>query len=87
MGSAIAGDGTIYADFTEDNKNVEAIRYSLSKGQNHIDTAQIYGAGHTDELIGQAIRGVERESYVLATKFWKTHASKEGVIDYVQRAP
>jgi diketogulonate reductase-like aldo/keto reductase len=54
-----------------DSAAVEAIRYSVSKGQNHIDTAEMYGGGHTDEVVGQAIAGLEREDLFIADKLWQ----------------
>ncbi len=52
---------------------VEAIRYSISKGQNHIDCAELYGAFHTDEVVGKAISGLVRPIYcrqTLENKRW-----------------
>lgn len=51
---------------------IEAIRYSISKGQNHIDCAELYGAFHTDEVVGKAIAGLERADLYIADKLWKT---------------
>lgn len=54
----------------------EAIRYSISKGQNHIDCAELYGAFHTDEVVGKAIAGLKREDLYIADKLWKTSVGK-----------
>ena len=37
-----------FADYDNDEKYIEALRYSLKIGQNHIDTAYTYGDGHTE---------------------------------------
>ena len=79
MGGARFDDGTVYADYDHDDEAVDAIRYSLSKGQNHIDTAQLYGAGHTEEIVGKAIRGMAREEIFLASKVFKSHALRSSV--------
>lgn len=55
---------------------VEAIRYSISKGQNHLDCAELYGAFYTDEVVGQAIAGLTREDLYIADKLWKTSVGK-----------
>ena len=55
---------------------IEAIRYSISKGQNHIDCAELYGAFHTDEVVGKAVAGLEREDLYIADKLWKTSVGK-----------
>ena len=53
-------------------KEIEAIRYSLSKGQNHIDCAELYGAFYTDEVVGEAIAEVNRHDLYIADKLWKS---------------
>ena len=79
MGGARLDDGALYADYRRDEQEVEAIRYSLSMGQNHIDTAQLYGAGHTEEIVGTAIQGADRERLFIASKVWKSHSLRHAV--------
>lgn len=79
MGGDRLSDGNPYADYREDEREAEAIRYSISKGQNHIDTAQLYGAGHTEEIVGQAIRGLDRSKLFVATKVWRSHSLRHAV--------
>ena len=86
MGSHMTEDRTINAVLDEDEKHIAAIKHSIKNGQNHIDSAQIYGSGYTDELVGKAIAGEDRNQLYIATKFWKTHASELGVENYVNRA-
>ncbi len=74
MGGSRMSDGTIFADYEQDQEEAEAIRYAVSCGQNHIDTAQLYGAGHTEEIVGRAIRELNRDELFIATKVWKSHA-------------
>jgi diketogulonate reductase-like aldo/keto reductase len=76
MGGTRWPDGTVFADYDNDRREIEAIRYALSRGQNHIDTAQFYGATHTEELVGEAIRGVDRSTLFIASKVWKSHAMR-----------
>lgn len=70
---------TTFAVYDHDEEAIAAIRYSIEKGQNHIDTAQMYGAGHTEEVVGQAIRGYDRNSLFIASKLWKSHATRSAV--------
>lgn len=51
---------------------IEALRYSISKGQNHLDRAELYGAFYTDEVVGKAIVGLNREDIYISDKLWKT---------------
>ena len=55
---------------------VDAIRYSITKGQNHIDCAELYGAFYTDEVVGRALDGQRREDLYIADKLWKTSVGK-----------
>ncbi len=68
--------GAWEADYDNDDEAIAAIRYSIKQGQNHIDSGQIYGAGHTDEVIGKAIAGVKREDLFITDKVWETHVGK-----------
>lgn len=62
--------------YENEKAEIEAIRFSISKGQNHIDGAELYGAFHTDEVIGKAIAGLNREDLYIADKLWKTSVGK-----------
>lgn len=50
---------------------IEAIQYSISQGQNHIDTAELYGGGYTDTIVGRAIADTPREELFVADKLWR----------------
>ena len=51
----------------DDDESVRAIRAGLDAGINWIDTAAIYGHGHSEELVATAIAG-RRDEVVVATK-------------------
>jgi aryl-alcohol dehydrogenase-like predicted oxidoreductase len=51
----------------DDNESVAAIQRSLDLGISFIDTADVYGFGHSEEITGKALKG-RREKAVLATK-------------------
>ena len=68
-----AGDyGSVVPAYGNEDQEIEAIRYSLSLGQNHLDCAELYGGFYTDEVIGQAIEESRREDLYIADKLWKT---------------
>jgi aryl-alcohol dehydrogenase-like predicted oxidoreductase len=50
------------------DESIATIHRALDLGVLFLDTADIYGAGHNEELVGEAIRG-RRDEVVLATKF------------------
>ncbi|HEU5122090.1 MAG TPA: aldo/keto reductase [Candidatus Saccharimonadales bacterium] len=62
--------------YENEDEEVAAIRYSLSKGQNHIDCAELYGAFHTDEVVGKALVGLDRSDLFIADKLWRTSVGK-----------
>ncbi|KAA8884490.1 aldo/keto reductase [Nocardia colli] len=56
-----------YGD-ADDAQSIETLRHALDLGVSLLDTADFYGAGHNEELLGKAIAG-RRDEVVLATKF------------------
>jgi 2,5-diketo-D-gluconate reductase B len=62
-----------------EEQEIEAIRYSISKGQNHIDCAELYGGFYTDEVVGRALAGQNREDLYIADKLWKSSLAKGNV--------
>jgi aryl-alcohol dehydrogenase-like predicted oxidoreductase len=52
----------------DDAESIRAIHRALDLGVTHIDTAEIYGPFHSEELVGQAIKD-RRDQVVVATKF------------------
>ncbi|MDL2362990.1 MAG: aldo/keto reductase [Patescibacteria group bacterium] len=71
--------------YGNEETEIEAIRYSISNGQNHIDCAELYGAFYTDEIVGRAIVGLERTDLYIADKLWRTSLEKRLVWPTVQK--
>jgi aryl-alcohol dehydrogenase-like predicted oxidoreductase len=53
---------------TDDATSISTIHRALELGCRFLDTADMYGCGHNEELLGKALRG-KRDGVVLATKF------------------
>src|SRR5437588_9507496 len=74
-----------------DDESIATIHRSLDLGMNFLDTADMYGVGHNEELVGRAIQG-RRNEVVLATKFGNVRAPDgkflgvNGKPDYVRSA-
>jgi len=62
-----------------DDATIEAVHACLEVGIDTFDTAVRYGSGHSEEMLGKALKGVNRSEYVLIAKAWPTHYSKEGM--------
>jgi aryl-alcohol dehydrogenase-like predicted oxidoreductase len=56
----------------DDDQSIRSIHLALELGANLIDTADAYGTGHSEEVIGRALAG-RRGDAVIATKFGFTH--------------
>lgn len=74
MGTWAVGGGTWWGD-NDDSRSVEAIHKALDGGITWIDTAAVYGFGHSEEVVGRALKG-RRDRVVLSTKCglqWENH--------------
>jgi len=82
---SIIGQGTWMIENSGDSNSnnllaIKALQLGLDLGMNHIDTAEMYGNGKAEELVGQAIAGRKREDIFLAGKVLPSNASYEGTI-------
>ena len=76
---AVIGQGTWFIEEGEPSVTVSALRRGVDLGMTHIDTAELYGSGAAEELVGQAIAG-RRDEVFLVSKVLPDHASRAGVI-------
>lgn len=67
MGFGLWAAGGDYWGPTEDQRILDAIDAALEAGINFFDTADVYGGGHSEELLGQAMKG-RRDQFIVATK-------------------
>src|SRR5438309_5184694 len=51
------------------DESVRIIHRALDSGINFVDTADVYSAGESEEIVGKALAGGRRDTVVLATKF------------------
>src|SRR5919199_1995848 len=55
---------------TDHDESIRIIHRAFDAGINFIDTADVYSAGESEEIVGKALAGGRRDDVVLATKFW-----------------
>jgi aryl-alcohol dehydrogenase-like predicted oxidoreductase len=48
----------------DDNEAIAAMQRAIENGMNWIDTAAVYGLGHSEELVGKAIKGMKAKPYI-----------------------
>jgi len=78
--------GGMSSDYSQDDKHVHTIREAIHMGYTHIDTAEMYGAGHTEELLGKAMKGFAREHLFITTKVWSTNLRYKDVLKALSRS-
>ncbi|EHP71070.1 MAG: aldo/keto reductase [Metallosphaera yellowstonensis] len=74
------GGGYWSADRTRDSHWLDLLKYVVEKGINLFDTAEMYGDGHAEELLGQALKGEDQDEFTVITKVWNNHLKYDDVI-------
>jgi diketogulonate reductase-like aldo/keto reductase len=82
---SVIGQGTWHIDEGDRASAMAALRRGLDLGMNHIDTAEMYGAGAAEELVGIAIAG-RRDEVFLVSKVLPQNASRSGTIIACERS-
>ena len=62
------GNPVGWAGQLDDNESVRALKRGFDLGINHFDTADVYGDGHSEVVVGRALADLPRDQVVLATK-------------------
>lgn len=78
--------GFMEPDFSKDEESTHAIKSAIELGYSHIDTAELYGAGHTEELVGNAIKNLDRSKLIITDKVFKTNLRHDDVIAACKRS-
>jgi diketogulonate reductase-like aldo/keto reductase len=83
----VIGQGTwmIEGSRERERQAIEALRYGLDLGMTHIDTAEMYGSGRAEELVGEAIAG-RRDEVFLVSKVLPSNASYDGTLRACERS-
>ncbi|MUL38174.1 aldo/keto reductase [Gloeocapsopsis dulcis] len=70
----------------EDEESIKAIRAAVDAGITTIDTAEVYGNGHSEQVIAQALNDVPRDHIVYATKVFANHLKHDQVLEACDRS-
>jgi diketogulonate reductase-like aldo/keto reductase len=81
----VIGQGTWQMEQDGRAEAVRALRRGLDLGMMHIDTAEMYGSGRVEEIVGEAIAGRRDEVY-LVSKVLPSNASRQGTIEACERS-
>jgi diketogulonate reductase-like aldo/keto reductase len=75
----VIGQGTWHMEDDDRASAITALRLGLDLGMTHVDTAEMYGSGFVETLVGEAIAGRRGEVF-LVSKVVPDHASRTGTI-------
>ena len=68
MGLGLMSLSGLYGASSDDN-GIAVIHHALDRGINFLDSADMYGWGHNEQLLGRALKGRRRDQVILASKF------------------
>lgn len=80
MGTWLMGGGKTRDWQNDDKADIAAIKKAIDMGITHIDTAESYAEGHTDEIVADAIKGYDRSKLFIASKVKKENLRYNDVI-------
>lgn len=78
--------GGIAPDLSTDKESIKAIVKAAELGMTHIDTAEYYGAGHTEEIVGKALKEIGREKVFLTSKVWPNHLKIREMMNSIENS-
>jgi diketogulonate reductase-like aldo/keto reductase len=82
---SVIGQGTWHIEEGDRASAIAALRRGLDLGMNHIDTAEMYGEGAAEGMVGEAIMGRRDEAF-LVSKVLPQNASRTGTIVACERS-
>jgi diketogulonate reductase-like aldo/keto reductase len=82
---AVIGQGTWYLEAGDRAQAIAALRRGIDLGMTHIDTAEMYGAGVAETMVGEAIAG-RRDEVFLVSKVLPENASLKGALAACERS-
>jgi diketogulonate reductase-like aldo/keto reductase len=81
----VVGQGSWRIDESDRSAAVNALKCGLDLGMTHIDTAEMYGSGDAEAIVGEAIAG-RRDAVIVVSKVLPSNASRAGTIAACERS-
>ena len=66
---------------SDDARDISVIQSAIAAGVTHIDVAEIYAEGHTETLVGQAIKNFDRSKLIITSKVHPDHFTARALIE------
>ncbi len=79
QGTNAVGGYNLFPNLNDDD-GLNVVKTAIENGITLLDTAYVYGLGHSEELVGQAIKDFDRHQLIIATKGAQDSSSGEEVI-------
>ncbi len=79
----VLGQGTWHMgeDKSKKDQEVSALQYGISKGMTLVDTAEMYGSGGAELVVGEAIRGMDRSDLYIVSKVYPHNAGRDKIFN------
>jgi len=81
----IVGQGTYLMEHDRAEDAIAALREGIDVGMTHIDTAELYGTGRVEQLVGRAIEG-RRDEIFLVSKVLPSNATRAGTLQACEKS-
>src|SRR5258707_13485957 len=82
---SVLGQGTWMMEREDRASAIAALRRGIELGMTHVDTAEMYGSGKVEAIVGEALRGL-RERVFLVSKVLPSNATFDGTIAACERS-
>ena len=73
-------------DHSRDENDLAAIHNAIAVGYRHFDTAEYYASGHSEELLGRALRDYQRSDFFITTKVSPSHIRYDDLLAACERS-
>jgi diketogulonate reductase-like aldo/keto reductase len=78
--------GELDPDCSRDASRIALLQHAIALGYHHFDTAEMYGGGHSEELLGLALREHERSDFIVTTKVNKQNLGYNDLVAACDRS-